>query len=68
LTKLKLLSPVIEYEDPYEDKLLKLIEKAYRKGDMKLFRKLAKLYEEGINTLDFKKAYLKARKLVKSRQ
>ncbi len=67
MVKKKLLPRVVEYEDPYEDKLLELIEKVYRSGDLELFKELAKFYEEGINKLDFKQAYMKAKKLVETR-
>ncbi len=56
---------VIDPSDEYEEKLLELIEKAYR-GDKVLFRKLAKLYDKAVYTyhMNFKKAYKEALELL----
>ena len=68
--RLRPLEEIIDPPDEYEEKLLKLLEKAYRDKDMGLYKKLASLYEEVISDyhMDFKKAYMKALKLISKKK
>ena len=68
--RLRPLEEIIDPPDKYEEKLLNLLEKAYRDKDMGLYKKLASLYEEVIydHHMDFKKAYMKALKLISKKK
>ncbi len=66
LIKLRPVEEIIDPPDEYEEKLLDLIEKAYRSNNRKLFKKLAKLYDKAVYKyhMDFEKAYREALELL----
>ena len=65
--KLRPVKEIIDPPDEYEEKLLDLIEKVYKGGNRKLFKKLAKLYDKAVYKyhMDFEKAYREALELLK---